>query len=67
VLSAVTNLSLATVNDDEIDPESESVATDATRDVIAHVRSLIRVVRLPSMVSGVYIEHLLPHRSAPHL
>ncbi|KAJ2921800.1 hypothetical protein H1R20_g15297, partial [Candolleomyces eurysporus] len=42
ILAAVTNIGLAAVNDDEVDPE-EDISTDANRDIIAHARNLIRV------------------------
>jgi hypothetical protein len=53
VLGAITNVGLAAVNDDEEDPESEPILEGPDRDIIAHTRTLIRVVR------SVYATHNL--------
>ncbi|KAJ2923582.1 hypothetical protein H1R20_g13520, partial [Candolleomyces eurysporus] len=45
VLSAVTNIGLAAVNDEETDPEREVVSTAPDRDTIAHVRTLVRFLK----------------------
>ena len=44
VLAAITNICLAAVNDNEFMVENETVETGPSRDVIAHARSLIRMV-----------------------
>ncbi|RXW21072.1 hypothetical protein EST38_g4780 [Candolleomyces aberdarensis] len=49
VLGAITNTKLAGVDDDEGDPEKEPILTAPDRDIIAHTRTLIRVIRSSSL------------------
>lgn len=67
MLSAVTNLELAIVTDDELDPELEAIATGPARDVIAHVRLIVRVVSIVCLFSvTVYLRLVLVPRYACH-
>lgn len=45
VLAAVTDLAKAAVTENEMLPEYEPVHTGPSRDIIAHVRLVVRVVR----------------------
>ncbi|KAJ2921202.1 hypothetical protein H1R20_g15892, partial [Candolleomyces eurysporus] len=49
VLVAITNIGLAAVNDNNEDPESEPVSDAPDRDIIAHARTLIWVIRASSL------------------
>ncbi|KAJ2921370.1 hypothetical protein H1R20_g15725, partial [Candolleomyces eurysporus] len=49
VLGAITNVGLTALNVDEEDPESEPVSEAPDRDIIAHARTLIRVIRASSL------------------
>ncbi|RXW14039.1 hypothetical protein EST38_g11815 [Candolleomyces aberdarensis] len=60
VLDAITNIGLADVNDDEVDPEREVISTAPNRDIIAHTRSLIRT-QLLSYEKIPTLYQALPH------